>query len=326
MNRTGIEWTTFSANPIKYRRKSDGKIVWGCVKTSSGCANCYSEAIALRFDRGKLFNARNMEELEPFLDEHEAGKMLRAKTISGATLSGSRCFIGDMTDVFGEWVPDDLLSRLFSQVLETRTDVVWQLLTKRASRMCEYLSWRWGEGRIPARNIHVGVSVEDQARADERIPHLLRTPAAVRFLSCEPLLAPVDLTRCYTEGTRFNAFQGQYCGLDGWGSLDWVIVGGESGPRARPIDVTWVRSLVGQCRAAGVACFVKQLGSRSRTGPVDAEGFPRCWRCGHFDFGPCGDGTLLCNGCNAAWDRLRDPKGGDPSEWPKDLRVREFPR
>lgn len=292
MNRTDIEWTTFSANPIKYRRKSDGKVVWGCVKTSPGCAHCYSEAIALRFARGKLFNARNMEELEPFLDEAEMRTMALATTIAGVPVSGSRCFVGDMTDIFGEWILDNLLNRLFSSVLEMRSNVTWQLLTKRAKRIRHYL-----DHRIASRNIHVGVSVEDQERADERIPHLLKTPAAARFLSCEPLLEYLNLSAWFDDG-----------------GIDWCVVGGESGPGSRQCHVSWIRSIVRQCQTAGVPVFVKQLGANvidhdttaAHTCPED-----HCWP----------DGTKT-NGHRVL---LRDRKGGDPEEWPEDLRVRQFP-
>jgi protein gp37 len=114
----------------------------------------------------------------------------------------------------------------------------------------------------PLPNVWLGVSVENQHFADERIPLLLQTPAAVRFISAEPLLGPVDLGR-WTTGCRSAAGHDDCvaCGmgkrLDG---LDWVIVGGESGPGSRPFDLAWARSIVQQCRAAGVACFVKQLG------------------------------------------------------------------
>jgi protein gp37 len=149
----------------------------------------------------------------------------------------------------------------------------------------------------------IGVSCEDQATADARIPPLLRTPAGVRFVLCEPLLGPID-------------FQGSTPACDGSGvvadwleGLDWVMVGGESGPGARPCQVEWVRSIVRQCKEAGVACFVKQLGANY----VDA---------------PNGIGGRQARpdpGLVPAIKRLRDPKGGDPSEWPIDLRVREFP-
>lgn len=126
--------------------------------------------------------------------------------------------------------------------------------------------------------------------ADKRIPELLRIPAKVRFLSLEPLLGPIQL----------GVHQGYECNLYDYGCgetrVDWVIVGGESGPGARPCNVEWIRDIVRQCKAAGVKCFVKQLGSN----PVMEPG-PTTWPCEH-------------------------PKGGDPAEWPEDMRVREMPQ
>ncbi len=243
MQKTSIEWTDLSANPLKYRNKTTGQTVWACVKTSPGCANCYSEATALRWDRGKLFNSRNMEELEPFLDGAELKEMRTRKVCAGVQVSGSRCFVCDMTDLFGEWVPDELLNLLFSTVLEARTDVTWQILTKRSVRMREYLSWRWGDGRIPARNIHVGVSVENQA-CKQRLEDLRWTPAAVRFVSFEPLLE--DLGNLNLDG------------------IDWSIVGCESGRQRRRMEWRWARQIREQCAIQGKLFFMKQ-------GPVDGS-------------------------------------------------------
>jgi protein gp37 len=149
----------------------------------------------------------------------------------------------------------------------------------------------------PLPNVWLGVSVENQAAADERIPLLLQTPAAVRFLSCEPLLGPVDLKDCGTT----PYFTDRGCLPDRPGtSVDWVIVGGESGRGARPCDVEWITDLVAQCDFAGVPCFVKQLGRH----PVARTNGVVTW--------PEVD--------------LRDRKGGDMAEWPEELRVREFPR
>lgn len=361
MKLTNIEWTDFSANPLKYRDRRTGAVVWGCVKKSSGCANCYSEALALRYDRGGPFTRATMEHLEPFLDEKELRQILTAKTVDKRAVAGSKCFLGDMTDVFGEWVPDEILDRLFA-VMALRPDVTFQVLTKRADRMRDYFKApdrkrliaeqamplsnmlasaagshaarlttdQFREAFVyqgPVPNVWLGVSVENQAAADVRIPHLIDTPAAVRFLSCEPLLGAVGIRDPLTgdsTGRETGGAQGWQAGP----AIDWVIVGGESGAGARPMQLDWARSLVEQCRAADVPCFVKQLGAAVKCGPHDAEegAFPRCWRCGHFDFGPCTNGVLLCNGCDAAWDRLRDRKGGNPDEWPANLRVREFPR
>jgi len=353
MNNTTIEWTDFSANPIKFRDAS-GRVVWGCVHASPGCQHCYAETLATRYGKGGPFNVPTMAGLTPFLDEAELHKMLTSKRISGRDVSGSRCFVGDMTDIFGPWVPDEMLDKLFA-VFALRPDVMWQVLTKRAERMRQYMTTgsstqgmqgRWGalidasfdlerDGVIgsfmrdgsgkwwPLRNVHLGVSCEDQALANERIPHLLQTPAAVRFVSAEPLLGPI----------RFAAVPGfNRAGSAGVELLRnvWVIVGGESGPQARPCYVAWVRSLVEQCRSAGVPAFVKQLGSNVRDlNDAGWDGIePTEWPadiaandCIEHD----PDGSR--DGYQGAPVRVRlvSRKGGDPSEWPEDLRVREFP-
>jgi protein gp37 len=159
--------------------------------------------------------------------------------------------------------------------------------------------------------VWLGVSVEDQAAADARIPELLATPAAVRFLSCEPLLGPVTLWPWLSEPSSYGTYRigrkRHVLGPTGFhppSPISWVIAGGESGPRARPCDLAWIRSLVEQCRAAGVATFVKQLGSRPVVMYAENTSDP---------------------GESAHPMKLRDRKGGDMEEWPSDLRVREFP-
>jgi len=149
------------------------------------------------------------------------------------------------------------------------------------------------ESRWPLPNVWLGVSVEDQARADERIPHLLRAPAAVRFLSVEPLLGPVDLRLGMKPADTAPPGSPPLRGL-----VDWVIVGGESGHGARTMRLEWARRIVEQCKAAGVACFVKQLGAAPQSGAT----------------------------VDSTWPTPKDRKGGDMDEWPADLRVRDFPR
>jgi protein gp37 len=147
------------------------------------------------------------------------------------------------------------------------------------------------QGKRPLDNVWLGVSVEDQATANKRIPELLRTPAAVRFVSYEPALAGVDF-RPWLPVETIGGVE-----METW--LDWIIVGGESGPGVRPFDLEWARETIRQCKAAGVAVFVKQLGAR----PVQTAA-----------------------GClQTSWP-ITDPKGGNWDEWPMDLRIREFPR
>jgi protein gp37 len=346
MNKTSIEWTTFSANPLKYRDK-DGRVVWGCVHASPGCKNCYSEALAKRYGKGGPFNVPTINGLTPFLDKAELHKMLTAKTINGIPVSGARCFVGDMTDIFGEWVPDALLDRLFA-VFALRPDVTWQILTKRVERMRDYMTrerpaliaYAMGDlfdGRAlgknrkqimavnsalkelegwPLPNVWLGVSCEDQQRADERIPLLLQTPAAVRWVSAEPLLGPIDLQR-YLEGHEDHGTPSSgACTVGGCVSwtppLDWIVVGGESGHGARPCVVRWIQHAVDQCRDAGIPAFVKQVGAQPFVDDGDLASWPHA--------------RFMETDRASEWRvDLRDRKGSDLTEWPIDLRVREYP-
>ena len=353
MNKTSIEWTDYTSNLIRYR-DPEGRSVHGCIKVSPGCANCYASAWSARGltgERDGAFTAKRQATLTPYFDDAEAQRILRTR------VTGKRVFVGDMTDVFGEWVPDTLLDRVFA-VFALRPDLTFQVLTKRSERMREYLANPYTSAvaagmRWPLPNVWLGVSVEDQAAADERIPALLDTPAAVRFLSCEPLLGPVFIECLEFAGAGYGLFPGgdprrfrpdpEECTpaeLAAWKSacaewdagigtdrrascltmgdgsawrgkgvgigvyqvppgVDWVIAGGESGPGARPCDVGWIRDIVQQCRAASVPVFVKQLGARPTT---------TRW---NRDFAD----QLL----------LRPRKGSDMSEWPEDLRMRQYP-
>lgn len=154
----------------------------------------------------------------------------------------------------------------------------------------------------PLPNLWLGVSVEDQRTADERIPVLLELPAALRFVSYEPALGPVDFGQYVSGRERVHGVASPSVGYRIVDRLDWIIVGGESGPGARPFDVAWARSTIEQCRAAGTKCFVKQLGAR----PVDSV-------------------IRWIDPDRHALGTIHHRKGADPSEWPEDLRVREMP-
>ncbi len=168
----------------------------------------------------------------------------------------------------------------------------------------------------PLPNVHLGISAEDQAAADKRIPLLLETPAAIRFVSAEPMLGPIDFGRwlgkqeCLYSSTDFSLAHPYRPP-----SLDWVIVGGESGPNARPFRVEWARSIVDQCAAAGVACFVKQLGAHPFVMGGAAE--ESQWPGGRFDEFARDEGPVEVV--------LHSRSGAEPIEWPIDLRVQKFP-
>lgn len=330
MKPTAIQWTDLSTNPVVFHDGA-GKKHWHCEKVSAGCTNCYAETLEKRFGGdGAGYIAKNTPDRHASLDEAELRRILRYRVKDGK----NRVFPFDMTDVFAPWVTDEMLDRLFA-VFALRPDLVFQVLTKRPARMREYIERvaRLGWAHIdvgqrfrggvslgyslhpgalnpllpwPLPNVWLGTSVEDQPAADTRIPHLLATPAAVRFLSCEPLLGPVtfDLSwwgRCFHLGFAGRDAEANH--LNCACHLDWVIIGGESGVGARPMDLAWVRSLLAQCRAAGVAPFVKQLGAKPYNGHDQLA----------YD-------TVLSPRL-----KLRDRHGGNWDEWPADLRVREFP-
>jgi protein gp37 len=228
---------------------------------------------------------------------------------------------------------DDVRSRLFCLIHQT-PNLDWLLLTKRADGIMptlERMADRGGDGGDLAKqwlygavmpNVWLGVSVENQPAADSRIPHLFRVPAAVRFLSCEPLLDAVDLRRVNIghDCPRYDALDGvTEFTMQRGPRIDWVIAGGESGPDARVCRVEWIKSIVTQCKRAKVPCFVKQLGSNVTTTLPDGERWP-----GHT--GPTSRVQFHGDGYgNYRVSGLRDGKGGDEGEWPEGLRVREFP-
>ena len=265
---TKIEWTA-TVLPSGERLPGMTFNSWhGCVKVSQGCKFCYADAQDRRFgpshwgpgaERKMMSEAYWRQPLRWNRDAAEAG--VRRKV-----------FCAFMSDVF-ERLPADHPSagaveaareRLWNLIYVT-THLDWLLLTKRPEnvRVMVPPSW-WGQGFPP--NVWVGTSVEDQQSADTRIPHLLRVPARVRFLSCEPLLGPVDLCRVNAEGYRWNTLTGERRGIITrdivtTGAVDWVIVGGESGHGTRPMHPDWARGLRDQCTALGVSFFFKQWGA-----------------------------------------------------------------
>ena len=205
--------------------------VTGCTKVSPGCAHCYAEAITLRFRRGGPFlPGKTTIKLHPDrLDQPAKWRQPR------------RIFVNSMSDLFHEEVPFEFVDEIFG-VMESNDRHIYQILTKRPERMLEYVEWT--ESEPWPDHVWAGVSVENQYWADRRIPLLHRVPCSVRFLSCEPLLKGVDLAR-YVQG------------------IDWVIVGGESGTRARPMEEAWVIDIKEQCERASIAFFFKQWGGRT---------------------------------------------------------------
>jgi len=232
---TGIEWTDETWNPTT-----------GCTKVSEGCDHCYAERITNRFGGPGAFDT-------VVLHPDRLDKPLHWR-------KPRMVFVDSMSDLFHDDVPDYFIVNVFL-AMAMSPEHTFQVLTKRPGRMASLLA-RWEGGKfdqlVGLPNVWLGTSVENQKWADVRIPKLLETPAAVRFVSAEPLLGPVDVRAWFPWQTR--AYEGTI-------PLDWVIVGGESGPDARPMHPDWARSLRDQCQAAGVPYFFKQWGEWAEAGP-----------------------------------------------------------
>lgn len=266
-NATTIEWTDTTWNPTV-----------GCSRVSEGCRNCYAERMAKRL--ASMESQSHTYRLVVREDGRWNGNVIALEERLTEPLSWKkprRVFVDSMSDLFHEAVPFEFIDKVFA-VMALCPQHTFQVLTKRPERMAEYLTaefranriieempkvapdrgvWCWPTWREAFARVWLGTSIEDQATADERIPHLLRCPAAVRFLSCEPLLGAVNLGTIRTglvpmPGVFISNMIGRQLGIG------WVIVGGESGPGARPMHPDWVRSLRDQCVAARVPVFVKQ--------------------------------------------------------------------
>lgn len=283
---TGIEWTDETWNPVT-----------GCTKVSSGCKHCYAKHQAwprLSSMPNTVYTGREFEDVRCHAERLvQPVRWTRQR----------RIFVNSMSDLFHEDVPDEFIDSVFGVMWaclwgrDEQPGHIFQVLTKRPQRMRDYLSQdrreHWARAAVshgggmdpdgiydqvmdaegPHPRIWLGVSVEDQVAAEERIPLLLQSPAAVRWVSAEPLLERVDLTSIRLSGGDFDALRGGDVGRsvrnEHWPSLDWVVVGGESGPNARPMHPDWAKCLRDQCAAAGVPFLFKQWGEWA-----DAEDFP----------------------------------------------------
>jgi protein gp37 len=296
MTKTNIEWTEESWNPIV-----------GCSILTPGCTNCYAMKMAARIEAMNLQareTERSHGTKKTIATQYDGttktvngnavwtGKLAPAgDNILLAPLKRKKpttYFVNSMGDLFHDDVPDAWIDRVFA-VMALSPQHTFQVLTKRAARMRDYFArvapepytldpkgfegvtdaeWHAAiERGWPLDNLWLGVSAERQQEADERIPHLLQTPAAVRFISAEPLLGPIDLTNVRIDNeeelSKVNALtgdEGRTLRRIGGPQLDWVIAGGESGHDARPMHPAWPRALRDQCAAAGVPFFFKQWG------------------------------------------------------------------
>lgn len=282
MADTKIQWTNKTWNPIRARRIADDQRGWYWEHVSEGCRNCYAEKMNVNtyFGNGLEYKPSSLPQLELFLDEKILQQPLQWR-------KPQNVFPCSMTDLFGRWVKDEWIDAIFA-VMAQAPQHTFQVLTKRPERMRDYMNqYVSGKRKIgsalgdndsmgarlvvaqygfgidisknqqneppysPPQHVWLGVSVEDQKTADERIPILLETEAAIHWVSAEPLLAPLSL-----------------CGIGGccgWrdNDLQWIVIGGESGTNARPFHIEWATSIIEQVRLADVpvTSFVKQLGA-----------------------------------------------------------------
>lgn len=312
---TNIEWTGETLNPTT-----------GCDRISPGCNNCYALTMAKRLKA--MGQAKYQNDGDPRTSGPGFALTMHDDVIY-EPLNWKKprlVFVNSMSDLFHDKVDSDFIAKFFG-VMALTPHCTYQILTKRHGRLRSLLNsgpfhtavlawsarlqdekhpmpaWNPGERRLkkwPLPNVHLGVSVEDQKWADIRIKALMQTPAAVRFLSCEPLIGPVRLNRGHAYCLTHD-FPGGFCSGPCPDLIlpNWVIIGGESGPGARPFEPQWATDLIDDARLAGAAPFVKQLGS------VWAR--DTAW----------GGKTVAGHG---------DTKGGNPDYWPAHLRVREYPR
>lgn len=388
MGKTSIQWTQFSINPLRARNVKTGAVGHFCELMSPGCLNCYSSTMQKRFFM-PAFGKSKMEpawkdgrllvtdDIEVFLDESKLQEVLSRR-------KPTTWFWADMTDIFGRWVPTEWIDRCVTTMILTRHHT-HQILTKRSQRMMDYFLTIQNDDKDlqrfcniaceltdspqpvnmieetdwPLPNVWLGVSCERQKEADERLPWLLKTPAAIRFASVEPQLEEIKLFEwsdedqawsgpgCFVErGTTVGTVDNPPEGYDdSHPGLDLCIVGGESGSKARPFVVEWARDLFGQCLAADCKFFLKQLGANPYEASSRRFDTHTQW-CNKAPTWITKDDLLIdAKGrfCRNGGDmkraetenafpvrilqplRLKDRKGGDMEEWPEDLRIREMP-
>lgn len=303
VGKTKIEWTEYTWNPVR-----------GCTKVSDGCDNCYAMRQAARMDHPGGAYEGLTRKLNGRPQWNGKVKLVPELLVQPLRWTKPRMiFVNSMSDLFHPGVPDEFIDRVFA-VMALATQHTFQILTKRPLRMRNYVSgldqtlnaplsviqessiaraifemsvsrgdplpqnailMMLGSGRWPLPNVWLGISTEDQATANERVPLLLDTPAAVRWVSCEPLLGAVDLSDMRTrDGLQYNA-------LTAWidpgtdpltRRIDWIVVGGESGPGSRPMHPDWARSLRDQCQAATASFLFKQWGDWLPSDQYSADG------------------------------------------------------
>jgi len=284
---TKIAWTATRGSDGTLHEGATFNPIWGCTKISPGCQNCYAEALDARNLHGDdTIHWGRGRPRKTFGDKHwnEPFRWNRAAEKAGIR---RKVFCGSMCDVFESEFPTEARDRLWQTILQTQ-HLDWLLLTKRPDNIAANLPSIWDpEKGWP--NVWLGCTTENGVYLASRLGYLLSVPAAIHFVSMEPLLGPLSLP---TTGD-YGALRAAYGVPERHHTLDWVIVGGESGPNARPFHLEWAMHLVNQCKAHKMPLFVKQMGSNP------------------FEYGVS----------TGAYGK----KGEDPSLWPSQLQVREWP-
>lgn len=348
-DNTGINWCDASAN-----------VVLGCTRKSDGCQHCYAERLAATRlkEQPRYMGLAVMSEKGRPQWTGEVRIVREAMKQVVRWKRPRKVFLTAMGDPFHESLTFEQIAE-FMSLTAAAPQHTFQILTKRPDRMEEFfrkvpasavahhagwfLRQMLGAGKLTLRqeatmqahydrlgtmewqswpypNVWLGTSVENQATAEERIPHLMRTPAVVRWLSCEPLLGPVDLERAFAVIDGNGEPSGPRTNPDGTPAIAWCVCGGESGPKARPFDLVWARSIVKQCREAGVAVWVKQLGAK-----------PVCSACGSTGTvaAPNGEDDHQCRVCGGMFrdGEIIGSRGANSDLYaiPYPIRVRQFP-
>jgi protein gp37 len=308
MAKTNIEYADEVSNPLMARPKGDSSVKIGtfCEKPDAEgtCKNCWAETLNLRFGNRLAFDKSNRDKIEWILRDKEADRLFRlnekksmSQKFEGLPLVVFCC---DTFDIFQPSIPEVLRDIIFNYY-DRLTNLILLIQTTYPARMNRYFKERYGAKGLPS-HYWIGMSAGNQWWLDNHIGALLAIKSSVRYVIFEPILDEVKLYPNYIPCETIG-------GVEKQPFINWVIVGGESGTKARVCDVNWIRSIVGQCQSASVPVFVKQLG---KTPFVDRQDWS-------FQ-----NATIDLN-LNQTFLRLENRKGGDISEFPEDLKIREFP-
>jgi protein gp37 len=241
MNNTSINWTDKSSNLIRARRLDNGKVGHFCTKKNSKCVNCYAEEINNRFGTGLSYDVRNLDKIEWFFAENEADNLRRLNARLAKQNKTGKVFLSSMTDLFHEDMPVVLIKQTF-ELIRDCPNIIFQTLTKRINVALQFFIHYPEFDNYSLQNLWFGITPDDEGKD---ILHLRKIGAPVRWLSLEPLLKEFTLSEIDAE------------------FISWIVVGGESGSKARPFNIQWARYLAHQCQYYGIPLWFKQTGNKA---------------------------------------------------------------